>query len=68
MTIIERFEKNVALLEQDGEIIKVDRGLIPLGAKEGDLLVLTNGFYSVDIKGTEDRRNEILRKMKGLGL
>ncbi|MCL2086631.1 MAG: DUF3006 domain-containing protein [Oscillospiraceae bacterium] len=66
MIIIERFENNIALLEKDGVIVKVKRNLIPKTAKEGDLLIITNGIYTVDKQATQKRREEVLERTRKL--
>lgn len=59
MIVIDRFGEDFAVLEIDGEITEVPRNIIPDDAREGDILVLDNGVYSVDEKATSERRNSV---------
>ncbi|MDD6278793.1 MAG: DUF3006 domain-containing protein [Ruminococcus sp.] len=70
MIIIDRFEGNKAVLEADGQIIEIDRELIPENAAEGDVLYISDSGYTVDSAATEARRTvlrERLRKLRGKG-
>lgn len=67
MLIIDRFEGDFVLIEQDGEILlTVKREEVSDQAKEGDCLVLQDGRYEIDYKTTQKRREEILRLQKRL--
>lgn len=66
MTVIDRFENNVAVLETDGGMIEVDRSQIPENAREGDVLTENNGVWTVDIPATEKRRADMREIMKRL--
>lgn len=60
--IIDRFEGEYAVLElPDKTFAHVPRGILPLEAKEGDLLCIT-----VDSQGTKERRERIRKKMDQL--
>lgn len=64
--IIDRFEGEFAVLEkEDGGIIDVPKSEIE-GAKEGDVVLFENGFYTIDIEETEKRKALIEEKMKKL--
>lgn len=60
---IDRFEGDFAVCEHSsGEMTDVLLSLIPEGAREGDILVLTDeGTYEIDAEETLRRRAEILR-------
>ncbi len=66
MTVIDRFENNIAVLESDGVIIETDRSLLPENAREGDVVVETDGQWNVDVSATEERRTQIRELMKRL--
>ncbi|MDE5834353.1 MAG: DUF3006 domain-containing protein [Ruminococcus sp.] len=66
MTVIDRFENNIAVLESDGVIIETDRSLLPENAREGDVVVETDGQWTVDVSATEERRTQIRELMKRL--
>lgn len=58
--IIDRFEGNYALCEKDDrKIIDIEKNKIPSGAKEGDVLFITENKIIIDIKETEKRKKAI---------
>lgn len=59
MTVIDRFEDSVAVLETDDGMIDISRDLLPADAKEGDVLLRSGDGYSVDKQATEKRREEM---------
>ncbi len=64
--VIDRFEENFAVLENEaGETVDVDKSLL-LNAKEGDVVVLENNLYRVDKALTQERHRMIQEKMKRL--
>ena len=66
MIIIDRFEGDFAVLETDSGMIETDRTKIPENAAEADVLIMENGVYIVDVKGTEMRRESIRNRFKRL--
>ncbi len=57
---IDRFEGAQAVLCDEAETCTVvDRALLPAGAREGDMLRLENGVYTVDEALTAQRRARI---------
>lgn len=70
MIIIERFEENIAVLEDgdNGKSIEVDRNILPHNAKEGDVLELSDGCYLVNSEETEKRRKAVIERLRKLGL
>ena len=67
MFIIERFEDEMAVLEDEkGERFVIVRESLPHNAKEGDCLILKNGVYSVDSMLTKKRKEEIIRLQDSL--
>lgn len=59
---IDRFEDERAVLQDDnGKSFIVDRLLLPLNAKQGDILTLCDGSYKHDRAQTAERRDRIHR-------
>ena len=64
--VIDRFEGDFVVLEKsDGTTIDVEKTEIPT-AKEGDVLILENGVYTIDKEDTQERKKRIEEKMKKL--
>jgi len=63
MIVIDRFGEEFAVLEIDGEITEVPRKIIPDDAREGDILILEDGVYSVDEKATSERRSSVRERL-----
>ena len=67
MIIIDRFEEEFAVCEKDGAgFEKIPKSLISKTAVEGDVIVLSDGFYVTDQAETEKRKKEISDKFYGL--
>ena len=65
--IIDRIEEITAYCEDpSGNILEIDRTSLPAGASEGDILISEDGVIRIDTNATEERRNRIRNKMKGL--
>ena len=65
--IIDRFEGNLALCEkEDKTILAIPKAQLPIGVKEGDVLVEENGSFSVDTEATYQRREKIAQLMNDL--
>jgi len=53
--VIDRFEGNFAILELEGrKMVAVPMEIVPEGAKEGDVLVI-----STDVQSTQERKQRI---------
>lgn len=63
MIIIDRFEGDIAVVEYKGKKYDIPRAWLPVGAKEGDVLVVT---LVVDEEATTRRRKVMERKVKDL--
>ncbi|MCB2310621.1 DUF3006 domain-containing protein [Clostridium tagluense] len=58
--IIDRFEGSYAVCEKENRaMINVPKDKIPSGAKEGDVLNITNDMITIDVEETEKRQREI---------
>lgn len=66
MLIIERFEGNIAVIENNDSRLEIRRDLLPDNAREGDVLVKDGKFYKIDTERTKKRREKILKLQNGL--
>ena len=66
MTIIDRFEEKYAVLETENGMKNVLRDMLPEEAREGDVVELKNGAYTINKKAAEKRRRELREKLKKL--
>lgn len=66
MTVIDRFENEIAVIETDGAMTEINRSELPENAHEGDVIINSNGIWIVDVSATEKRRTEMLELMKRL--
>lgn len=55
MISIDRIEGPRAVLEVDGETVEIPASALPEGALEGDLLLLSRGDATQQLKAAEDR-------------
>lgn len=66
MLIIDRFEGEIAVCEQDDRSrIEIPRSELPENACEGDVLVRENG-WQIDHDATEARRNTNATRLRSL--
>lgn len=70
MLIIDRFEEGYAVVEDSDtdKIFSLNRELIEDGAREGDVIALTDGVYRVDSEETKRRRAEALALLNRLNI
>jgi len=62
--IVDRFEGRFAVCEQeDGSMVDVDMKLLHKGTKEGDVLRVDNGVYTIDADATLERTKRIRQLM-----
>ena len=65
--IIDRFEGSFAVCEDKrGNTINIERGKIPMDAKEGDVICITDDGIQIDIDSTQERKSEIEKLAKQL--
>ena len=62
--IIDRFEGDFAVCEDDGAMINIEKRLLPPQCREGDTIILESGTYII-ADNTADRER-IKKKMHGL--
>jgi hypothetical protein len=59
LTILERFEGDKAVIEQDGKLFTTDKKFVDKSVKVGDLLTKKGDFYYPDSEKTKARRQKI---------
>ena len=65
--IIDRFEGKFAVCEkEDRQMIDIEKSIIPISAKEGDVLNIDKDKITIDIETTEKRKTEIEELTKDL--
>jgi len=66
--IIDRFEGEFAVVEDGEKLLRISKTLFPETAKEGDVIIKDGETYRVDFEKTAERRQEVLAKLRKLGL
>ncbi len=66
MLIIDRFEGDIAVIEDGGETFDIPRSLLQENAGEGDVVTEKDGVYTVDSAASVKRRQEILELQNSL--
>lgn len=56
MTVIDRFEGDFAVCEQDGGMVDIPKSKISPDAREGDVIVMKDGIYVPDSAETDKRK------------
>ena len=65
--IIDRFEGDYAVCEtEEKKFIDIPKSDIPVEAKEGDILSKTDTGYRIEKTETEEKREEIKKRMNKL--
>jgi len=64
--IIDRFENDIAVCEENGKIIEILKSQLPKNAETGDVIIQKNNRYYVDKQETSKRRQEIEELMDEL--
>ncbi len=60
MIILDRYEKNFAILEIEGEIKKLPLDVFDKNIPEGSVVKFSGGKYFLDEEETEKRRKKLL--------
>jgi hypothetical protein len=69
LLVIDRFEGNFAVCEKDDKtMVDIERKKLPLGAKEGDAIIIEGSKVTIDIMETIKRKSEIDKMTKDLWL
>lgn len=65
--IIDRFEDNYAICEkEDRTMINIEKNKLPIEAKEGSVLSITEDGITIDEEGTKSRKKNIEELTKDL--
>ncbi|MCH5323696.1 MAG: DUF3006 domain-containing protein [Eubacterium sp.] len=68
MLIIDRFEEDYAVVEDDEVMINIPRSMLSEDCAEGDVIYEFDDVYLPDKEKTRELREETLRRLKRLGL
>ncbi|HHW61594.1 MAG TPA: DUF3006 domain-containing protein [Syntrophomonadaceae bacterium] len=66
MPIIDRIEENWAVIELQGNTINVPLEKLPREAREGDVVICSDGRWIIDVKATEEKKLRARRKLDKL--
>ena len=66
MIILDRYEGEYALIEEDGVIKKVEKERVENSVKEGSVLTLKDGKYFLDKAKTKARREKLIELQDSL--
>jgi len=64
--VIDRFEGKYAVCVQEDKVINIPRYKVPIEAKDGDCLVMEDGFFVVQNEETENKRHKVKKIMDDL--
>lgn len=64
--VIDRFEGKYAVCLQEDKVINIPRYKVPINAKDGDCLVMEDGFFVVQNEETDDKRYNVKKLMDDL--
>ncbi len=63
---VDRFEDDLAVCEENGNMLTVNVSDLPENAVEGSILIMTENGWKIDEKATEDRRNMLFNLQNSL--
>ncbi len=63
MLIVDRFEGDYAIIENEDEYYDVKKDRLPKDCREGDILILKNNVYTIDKKQTKLHK-EFIRELQ----
>ncbi len=65
---VDRFEDSIAILERevDCKMVEINRSKLPIGVKDGDLLLENNGVYTVLVDETKEQKEKITNLINSL--
>ncbi len=65
--VVDRFENEIVICEdKNGNMIKIDKGLLPTDIKEGSVIDYNNGVYTLNEKAKKEIENRIKDKFDSL--
>lgn len=66
MLIIDRFEGDYAILEDNNNHYEIKKSELPQGCREGDVIISQDGIYIIDEEQTRLRREAIQKLQRSL--
>lgn len=64
---VDRIEEGFAVCEdENGKMVNIEKGKLPEGVKEGDLISIDNGEAVILTEETEERRKKLAEKRRTL--
>ena len=66
MKIIDRFEGDTAVIEDENGTFDIPRSELPEGVREGDVLIYSGGRWTADRETAEIRRNNAAERLHRL--
>lgn len=60
MIVLDRFEGDIAVIEDNGIMKSIPHYMIEKGVKAGSVLLLKNGKYILDVDKTKARREKLI--------
>ncbi len=66
MYILDRIEDGVAVIEAENEVLYFPMEQLPSEAKEGDVLLMTEGCILIDTESTNSRKAALRSRLNGL--
>lgn len=66
MFIVDRFENDYAILEENDKYYNVRKDELPANTKEGDVIIFHNNQYQLDDSETNSRRAKTISKQNNL--
>lgn len=66
MLVIDKFEGDIAIVEDGESILNIPRNKLPFDSKEGDILILSDDKYLIDDVATENRKKELENRFSKL--
>lgn len=64
--IIDRFEGDFAVIEDNGKMLNVPRKELPDAAKEGSVLIKSGDSYEIDKTATQNRKASLQARFNAL--
>ncbi len=65
--VVDRFENEIVICEdKNGNMIKIDKCLLPTDIKEGSVIDYNNGVYTLNEKAKKEIENRIKDKFDSL--
>ncbi len=66
MTVIDRFEGNIAVIEEGGHKREIPRELLPENASEGDVIIISESGITLDHEAAKARGKSLFMRLTKL--